>query len=119
VPLDLNLAPLLPWSRQRLLVERTPVHVARMADLPPEADADHPAWEQMGFSSAPTLTFNQDLADFSADGAIGGGGRTYGAFVRAGDERQLALAGQGLEREEHGGQFVAPQWSPVDLRSEC
>ena len=42
VPVDLNLGPAFPWSYQRLLVERAPVRVARIADLPPEADVEEP-----------------------------------------------------------------------------
>jgi PAS domain S-box-containing protein len=55
VPLDLNLVALFPWAARRLLVERSPIRISRLADLPPEADADRPGWEQMGIRSALTL----------------------------------------------------------------
>ncbi len=55
VPLDLDLAPAFPWSRHTLLVERAPVRVARMADLPPEADVERENWNQMSIRSALTL----------------------------------------------------------------
>jgi two-component system, NarL family, sensor kinase len=52
---DKNLAPVFPWSRQTLLVERTPVRVSRIADLPPEAVAEREAWVQLPIRSALTL----------------------------------------------------------------
>jgi len=55
VPKDLNLVEAFPWSRQKLLVERAPVRVSRMADLPPEADAEREMWIQMPIRSALTL----------------------------------------------------------------
>jgi PAS domain S-box-containing protein len=55
VPADVNLAQMFPWSRQKLLVERAPVRVTRMADLPPEADADRESWIQMSIRSALSL----------------------------------------------------------------
>ena len=55
VPPDVNLAPLFPWSRHTLLVERAPVRVSRMADLPPQAGVERTAWIQMQIRSALTL----------------------------------------------------------------
>ncbi len=46
VPGDINLAKLWPWAAHKLFVERVPVLVCRMADLPPEAAADRASWEQ-------------------------------------------------------------------------
>ena len=46
IPLDLNIFDLFPWSRHKLLVERVPVIVRRMADLPPEAAIDRASWDQ-------------------------------------------------------------------------
>jgi PAS domain S-box-containing protein len=43
---DINLVQLFPWAAQKLLVERVPAIVHRMADLPPEAAADRASWEQ-------------------------------------------------------------------------
>jgi PAS domain S-box-containing protein len=55
VPEDLNLAPLFPWSRHTLLVERAPVRITRMADLPPEEHAEREAWMRLPIRSALTL----------------------------------------------------------------
>jgi len=55
VPEDLNLAQVFPWSHRRLVVEREPVRVARIVDLPPEADAERDAWIQMPIRSALAL----------------------------------------------------------------
>lgn len=55
VPSELNLAEAFPWARQRLLVDRLPVHVARPEELPPEAASDLPAWAHLGLRSALTL----------------------------------------------------------------
>jgi transcriptional regulator with GAF, ATPase, and Fis domain len=44
---DLNLSELFPWASQRLLVQRLPVIVYRMAELPPEAAVDRASWEQI------------------------------------------------------------------------
>ena len=52
---DINLAPLFPWSYHTLLVKRAPVRVARMADLPPEADAERERWLELPIRSALTL----------------------------------------------------------------
>jgi len=52
---DIDLAQLFPWSRQKLLVERAPVRVSRMADLPPEAEVERESWIQMPIRSALTL----------------------------------------------------------------
>jgi PAS domain S-box-containing protein len=55
VPTDLDLAPVFPWSLQTLLVERAPIRISRIADLPPEADAEREMWMQMPIRSALTL----------------------------------------------------------------
>jgi PAS domain S-box-containing protein len=52
---DLNLAQVFPWSSHGLLVERAPVRMSRMADLPPEADAERGLWIRMPIRSALTL----------------------------------------------------------------
>jgi PAS domain S-box-containing protein len=44
---DINLSELFPWASQRLLVQRLPVIVYRMAELPPEAAVDRVSWEQI------------------------------------------------------------------------
>ena len=48
---DLDLGHAFPWLRRKLLVERVPVRVSRVADLPPEASIERPSWEQMGIRS--------------------------------------------------------------------
>ncbi len=55
VPSDMNLAQVFPWSRQTLLVERAPIRISRIAELPREADAERAAWIQMPIRSALTL----------------------------------------------------------------
>jgi PAS domain S-box-containing protein len=55
VPEDLNLAQVFPWSYQTLLVERAPVRVSRIADLPPEADIEREAWIHLPIQSALAL----------------------------------------------------------------
>jgi PAS domain S-box-containing protein len=55
VPADVNLAEVFPWSRRTLLVERRPVRVSRLADLPPEAEIEREAWIRMPIRSALTL----------------------------------------------------------------
>ena len=44
---DVNLAPLFPWARRTTVVEHAVVHLSTLADVPPEADADRQAWDQM------------------------------------------------------------------------
>ena len=51
VPPDINLAELFPWAGRKVLVERVPVRVSRLADLPLEASAERPSWVQMGIRS--------------------------------------------------------------------
>ena len=60
---DLNLVDLFPWSRQTLLVERAPVRIARMGDLPPEADVERRGWELMSIKSALTLPIETGAGD--------------------------------------------------------
>ncbi|MDH4131772.1 MAG: PAS domain-containing protein [Gemmatimonadota bacterium] len=55
VPRDLNLVPAFPWSHRRLLVERAPVRIEALADLPPEAAAEREMWLQLPIRSALTL----------------------------------------------------------------
>ena len=55
VPVDLNLAPVFPWSYRRLLVERAPVRIASIADLPPEADIERESWRQLPIRAALSL----------------------------------------------------------------
>jgi GAF domain-containing protein len=49
------LAPVFPWSRHKLLVERAAVRIPRLADLPAEAGAEREMWIQMPIRSALTL----------------------------------------------------------------
>lgn len=55
VPVDLNLAQVFPWSYRTLLVERAPVRVSSIAELPAEAVAEREAWMQLPIRSALTL----------------------------------------------------------------
>jgi PAS domain S-box-containing protein len=55
VPSDANLVPMFPWAARKLLVERLPIRISRLADLPPEADADRPGWIQMQTRSSLVL----------------------------------------------------------------
>ena len=55
VSADINLALVFPWSFNRVIVKHTPLRVARMADLPPEADAERETWNQMSIRSALNL----------------------------------------------------------------
>ncbi len=55
VPPDVDLATLFPWSRQRLLVEREPIRIAKRADLPPEADVERASWDLLSIRSTITL----------------------------------------------------------------
>jgi len=55
VPPDLNIAPMFPWSKHRLLVERIPVRVSRIGDLPPDAHGEREGWTQLPIRSALTL----------------------------------------------------------------
>jgi len=44
VPSGINLAELFPWAGRKVLVERVPVRVSSLADLPLEASAERPSW---------------------------------------------------------------------------
>jgi signal transduction histidine kinase len=55
VPRDLNLVPAFPWSSRRLLVERAPVRIRTLADLPPEAAGEREMWLQLPIRSALSL----------------------------------------------------------------
>lgn len=55
VPSDINLAQVFPWSSRKLLVERAPVRIERIADLPADAHAEREAWRQLPIRSALTL----------------------------------------------------------------
>jgi two-component system, NarL family, sensor histidine kinase UhpB len=55
VPTDVNVGRLCPWSRQRLVDERAPVRLSKMADLPPEADVERESRNQMSIRSVLTL----------------------------------------------------------------
>jgi PAS domain S-box-containing protein len=57
---DINLARMFPWSAKTLLVERAPVRVSTIADLPPEADIERDRWIQMPIRSALTLPIETD-----------------------------------------------------------
>ena len=51
VPSDVNLVDVFPWAARKVLVERLPVRVSSLADLPAEADPERPSWEAMGIRS--------------------------------------------------------------------
>lgn len=55
VPPDVNLVEVFPWASHRVLVERLPVRIARLDDLPPEGRAERPRWEAMGIRSSLVL----------------------------------------------------------------
>lgn len=44
VPSGIDLAQLFPWLHRKVIEERTPVRVARIEDLPPEADGERASW---------------------------------------------------------------------------
>ncbi len=48
---EINLAKVFPWSYRRLFVERQPVRISTIADLPPEADVERDSWTQMSIRS--------------------------------------------------------------------
>ena len=52
---DMNLAELFPLSRDDLIVERRPIRVARIEDLPPDAHVERASWKQLPIASALTL----------------------------------------------------------------
>ena len=52
---DINLGAIFPWFLHTLLVERVAVRVARIVDLPPEAEADRAAWERFSLRSVLAL----------------------------------------------------------------
>lgn len=52
---DLNLNDFFPWSGHRLIVERAPIRISCLADLPPEAEVEIEAWKQMPIRSALSL----------------------------------------------------------------
>ncbi len=51
VPSDVNMVDVFPWAARKVLVERVPVRVSTLADLPPEASPERPSWEAMGIRS--------------------------------------------------------------------
>jgi PAS domain S-box-containing protein len=55
VPKDLNLAPLFPWSFNRLIVQHAPVRVSRPDELPADAAVEREAWAQLPIRAALTL----------------------------------------------------------------
>jgi signal transduction histidine kinase len=55
VSTDLNLAPMFPWAWQQLIVDRVPVRVPRIDDLPPDAEVERASWQQMPIRSALAL----------------------------------------------------------------
>jgi signal transduction histidine kinase len=55
VPPDVNLVEMFPWASHRVLVERLPVRIARLDDLPPEGRAERPRWEALGIRSSLVL----------------------------------------------------------------
>ena len=52
---EINLGDYFPWSAHRLLVERLPIRISRMADLPPEAEIEVESWNQLQIRSALTI----------------------------------------------------------------
>lgn len=55
VPAGVDLAQVFPWSRRTLLVERAPVRISRVDELPPYAHVEREAWLQFPIQSALTL----------------------------------------------------------------
>ena len=55
VPVDLDLAQVFPWSYKTLVVERAPVLVSSIAEIPAEAAIEREAWMQLPIRSALTL----------------------------------------------------------------
>lgn len=55
VPHDVNMAAIFPWFRHTLLVDRVPVRIARIADLPFEAETDRAAWARFSLRSVLAL----------------------------------------------------------------
>jgi PAS domain S-box-containing protein len=51
VPSDVNMVDVFPWAARKVLVERLPVRVSSLADLPAEASPERPSWEAMGIRS--------------------------------------------------------------------
>lgn len=51
VPVDINLLEAFPWAGARLLSDREPVVMARLADLPPAAELDRTHFEQFAIRS--------------------------------------------------------------------
>jgi PAS domain S-box-containing protein len=52
---DLNLAPLFPWSFNRLILERAPVRLSNPAELPADATIEHGSWASLPIRAALTL----------------------------------------------------------------
>ena len=52
VPAGINLARMFPWLHRTLLAQRWPVRVARIDDLPPEAEAERDSWIQLPVRAA-------------------------------------------------------------------
>ena len=55
VPVEINLAEAFPWTFNRVFVERKPLRVAKLADLPPEAEFERETWIRMSIRSALNL----------------------------------------------------------------
>jgi formate hydrogenlyase transcriptional activator len=61
VPLDMNLAALLPWCYERLIGEGNYLNIMRMADLPSEAEHDRRSFAELGVRS--TLAIPLSVGD--------------------------------------------------------
>jgi len=54
------LAPTFRWSAHRLFVERQPIRISRIADLPPDADMERETWMQMSIRSVLHIPIETD-----------------------------------------------------------
>jgi signal transduction histidine kinase len=52
---EVNLVEMAPWASHRLLVQRLPVRVTSLDDLPPEAGAERRRWQGLGVRSSLAL----------------------------------------------------------------
>ena len=55
VSTDIDLAKVFPWSHRTLIIDRKPVRIARLAELPPEEDVERESWIHLPIRSALTL----------------------------------------------------------------
>jgi formate hydrogenlyase transcriptional activator len=55
VPETLNLTEAFPWSYHRVIIERAPIRVSSISELPRDADVEREAWKRTPIRSALTL----------------------------------------------------------------